>query len=100
MQFLVKAYDGPGMLDKRMAVRPAHLEGMNKLGKQIVFAGGLLDEAGGMKGSALVMDFLDRAALDAYIQNEPYVVAGVWEKIEIETVNAVLVGGEKYQSEA
>lgn len=100
MQFLVKAYDGPNMLDKRMAVRPAHLKGMNQLGKQILFAGGLLDEAGGMKGSALVMDFPDRAALDAYIQNEPYVVAGVWEKIDIETVNAVLVGGEKYQSEA
>ena len=100
MQFLVKAYDGPDMLDKRMAVRPAHLEGMRELGKQIVFAGGLLDDAGNMKGSALVMDFPDRASLDAYIQNEPYVVAGVWEKIDIETVNAVLVDGEKYQSEA
>ena len=31
MQFLIKAYDGPNMLDKRMAVRPAHLEGMKKL---------------------------------------------------------------------
>ena len=26
MQFLVKAYDGEGMLDKRMEVRPCHLE--------------------------------------------------------------------------
>lgn len=46
MQFLVKAYDGPDMLDKRMAVRPAHLEGMRALGKRVVFAGGLLDAAG------------------------------------------------------
>ena len=99
MQFLIKAYDGPDMLDKRMAVRPAHLEGMRKLGKRVVFAGGLLDDAGRMKGSALVMDFPDRAALDDYIQNEPYVRAGVWEKIDIETVNAVLVRGEPYQSE-
>ena len=36
MQFLVKAYDGPNMLDKRMEVRPKHLEGMQKLGKQII----------------------------------------------------------------
>lgn len=100
MQFLIKAYDGPDMLDKRMAVRPAHLEGMRKLGKQIVFAGGLLDDAGNMKGSALVMDFPDRAALDAYLEKEPYVTAGVWETIDIEPVNAVLVDGEKYQSEA
>ena len=99
MQFLVKAYDGPDMLDKRMAVRPAHLEGMRELGKQIVFAGGLLDEAGGMKGSALVMDFPDRTALDAYLEREPYVTAGVWETIDIEPVNAVLVRGETFESE-
>ena len=33
MQFLVKAYDGEGMLDKRMEVRPRHLEGMKVLGR-------------------------------------------------------------------
>ena len=41
MQFLVKAYDGPNMLEKRMAVRPRHLEGMKALGKQIIAAGGV-----------------------------------------------------------
>ena len=35
MQFAVKAYDGEGMLDKRMEVRPRHLEGMNKLGNSV-----------------------------------------------------------------
>ena len=95
MQFLVKAYDGEGMLEKRMAVRPRHLEGMKALGRQIIAAGGLLDEAGKMKGSALVMEFPDRAALDSYLQNEPYVVEGVWQKIEVEPMNVVLVNGEK-----
>ena len=28
MQFLIKAYNGEGMLEKRMAVRPRHLEGI------------------------------------------------------------------------
>ena len=95
MQFLIKAYDGPNMLEKRMEVRPRHLEGMKALGKRIICAGGLLDEAGRMKGSALVMDFPDRAALDAYLNSEPYVAEGVWEKIEVETMNVVLVNGEK-----
>ncbi len=97
MQFLVKAYDGPNMLDKRMEVRPRHLEGMKTLGKQIICAGGLLDGEGRMKGSALVMEFPDRAALDSYLANEPYVAAGVWQKVEIETMNVVLVNGEKRQ---
>lgn len=97
MQFLVKAYDGKGMLEKRMEVRPRHLEGMKALGKQVIVAGGLLDESGKMKGSALVMEFPDRAALDAYLANEPYVVEGVWKKIDVEAMNVVLVDGEKRQ---
>ena len=95
MQFIVKAYDGEGMLDKRMAVRPRHLEGMKALGRQVICAGGLLDDEGRMKGSALVMEFSDRAALNAYLENEPYAVEGVWQKIEVEVMNVVLVNGEK-----
>ena len=96
MQFIVKAYDGEGMLEKRMEVRPRHLEGMSKLGKQIVCAGGLLDDEGRMKGSALVMEFPDRAALDDYLASEPYVTEGVWQRIEVETMNVVLLNGEKF----
>ncbi|MBQ6060134.1 MAG: hypothetical protein IJL36_01705 [Clostridia bacterium] len=95
MQFVIKAYDGEGMLEKRMEVRPRHLEGMKALGKQIICAGGLLDEEGRMKGSALVVDFPDRAALEQYLANEPYVMEKVWQKIEVETINVVLVNGEK-----
>lgn len=95
MQFLVKAYDGENMLDKRMEVRPRHLEGMKKLGKRIICAGGLLDEEGKMKSSALVMEFTDRAALDEYLEHEPYVAEGVWQRIEVERINVVLVNGER-----
>ena len=68
---------------------------MKVLGKQIICAGGLLDAEGRMKGPALVMEFSDRAALDAYLANEPYVIEGVWQKIEVETMNVVLVNGKK-----
>ena len=54
MQFLVKAYDGESMLEKRMEVRPRHLEGMKALGKQIICAGGLLDEEGEPRRSGQV----------------------------------------------
>ena len=95
MQFIITAHDGENMLEKRMAVRPRHLEGMAKLGKHIVLAGGLLDDAGKMKGSVLILELEDRAALDDYLKNEPYVVEHVWEKIEVETVNVVIVNGKK-----
>ena len=95
-QFVIKAYDGEGMLDKRMEVRPRHLEGMAKLGKHVVCAGGLLDDAGKMKGSLMVMEFETREELDDYIAHEPYVVEHVWQTIEVEPLNVVLIKGEKY----
>lgn len=90
MQFIIKAYDGEGMLEKRMAVRPRHLEGMAELGSHVICAGGLLDQDGKMKGSVLVMDFPGKAELDAYLANEPYVQEHVWEKIEVERLNVVI----------
>lgn len=95
MQFIIMAYDGENMLDKRIEVRPQHLEGMAKLGKHVVCAGGLLDEDGKLKGSALVVEFDDRAGVDEYLENEPYVKAGVWKMIEVEPMNVVIMNGEK-----
>ena len=95
MQFLIRAYDGEGKLDKRMGVRPRHLEGMKKLTAHIISAGGLLDDEGKMKGSALIMDFESRKELDDYIANQPYVVENVWEKIEIEPINVVIANGKE-----
>ena len=43
------------------------------------------------------MEFPDRIALDMYLANAPDVVEGVWQKIEVETMNVVLVNGEKRQ---
>ena len=95
MQFLIRAYDGAGKLDKRMEVRPRHLEGMKNLSEHIISAGGLLDEEGKMKGSALIMDFASRKELDDYLANEPYVREKVWEKIDVEPINVVIANGLK-----
>ena len=95
MQFVIRAYDGAGKLDKRMEVRPRHLEGMKKLNEHIICAGGLLDDEGKMKGSALIMEFESRKELDDYLANEPYVLEKVWEKIEVEPINVVILNGKK-----
>ena len=95
MQFLIKAYDGKGMLEKRMEIRPRHLEGMKKLGTHIICAGGLLDDEGKMKGSVLIMDFDSRSELDAYLAAEPYVLENVWQKIEVEPMNVVIANENK-----
>ncbi len=90
MQFIIKAYDGEGMLDKRMEVRPRHLEGIERIREHVICAGGLLDDEGKMKGSVLIMEYENREQLDEYLANEPYIQEKVWQKIEVERMNVVI----------
>jgi len=87
MQFLLVALDGtdPGAFERRMKVRPAHLEKIAVLKKrgEFLLGGAILDDDEKMIGSMIVYEFPDRAALDRSLENEPYIVNNVWEKIEI-----------------
>ncbi len=75
------------MLEKRLAVRPRHLQNLAQVKGRILCAGGLLDDAGRMKGSVLVMEFETQADLDAYLASEPYIAEKVWERVQVERVN-------------
>lgn len=87
MQFLVIARDGNDAeaLNRRLAVREAHLEGMKPRKKkgELLVGGAILDEDGKMIGSASVVDFPDRAALQAWIDSDPYTTGGVWLHVDI-----------------
>ena len=93
-QYVIKAYDGEGKLDKRMEVRPRHFEGMEKMTGPHLCAGGMLDDDGKMIGSLLVIEFENREQLDEYLAHEPYVVEHVWERIEMERMNVVIFDKE------
>ena len=97
MQYMIKAYDGRDMLERRMAVRPRHLENMSRVKGKVICAGGLLDDEGRMKGSALIMEFADEDGLNRYLKSEPYITEHVWEKVEVERMNVVIVNGEKVE---
>jgi len=87
MQFLLIAYDGTdaGATERRMSVREDHLQKIAPLKKsgEVLFGGAILDDNGKMIGSMVVYDFPDRESLDAKLQHEPYIINGVWRKIEI-----------------
>jgi len=87
MQFLLVAFDGtdPGALERRMKVRPEHLDKIAILKKrgEFLLGGAILDDNEKMIGSMIVYEFPDRAALDTNLKNEPYVIHGVWKKIDI-----------------
>ncbi len=87
MQFLVVAHDGTDAdaPARRQAARPAHIESIKALKEAgaIVCAGALLDEDERMIGSALIVEFENRAELDTWLVNDPYSVEGVWRNIEV-----------------
>jgi len=87
MHYLVMAWDGEdeGALERRLAVREAHLASARDMGArgQLIEGGALLDEAGKMVGSMALVDFPDRAGVDGWLASDPYTKGDVWRKIEV-----------------
>lgn len=87
MQFVLIAYDGSDgeATERRMKARPMHLEKVRELKQEgkFIFGGAMLDDTGQMTGSVVVYDFPDWESIEGYLETEPYVIGGVWQKIEI-----------------
>ena len=78
MLFAFMLFDKPGTAALRLEVRPRHRAYLGEVAERIAFAGPLLDDAGGMCGSLLVIDFPDRAAALAWLEAEPFTRAGLY----------------------
>ena len=98
-QFLVIAHDGSDAQApaRRQAARAAHLEGVRPMVErgEIVVGGAILDEAGRMVGSAVVVDMPDRAAVDAWLARDPYVTGDVWRTVEVRPFRIAVEQGAK-----
>ncbi len=86
-QFLVTARDGSDAdaPARRAAARPAHLARIadDVAAGRIVVGGAVLDERDQPVAPERLSDFLDREALDACLDADPYRRAGVWQRIEV-----------------
>ncbi len=88
MQFLVLGYDGKDekAMDRRLSVREEHLKTFNEYYDKGIFlyASVILDDQGEMIGSMIVCEFESKQELHSqWLDNEPYVIGDVWQKIEI-----------------
>jgi uncharacterized protein YciI len=87
--FAVTCTDAPNSLPKRLEVRPRHVVRLNLLNEQgrIILAGpcpkNADDPSEGCHGSLLVLDFPDRASLDAWLAEEPFVLEGVYAHVDV-----------------
>ena len=86
-QYIVTAYDytDTGALERRMNVRPHHLDVAKELkaNGNYVTGGAILNDEGKMIGSIMIVQFETEEALKAWQQNEPYITQKIWETFDV-----------------
>jgi uncharacterized protein len=98
MWYLILGHDVPDSLAKRMAIRPAHLERLNRLRDQgrLFVAGPMpaMDSedpgAAGFAGSAIIADFPSLQEARDWAAQDPYLEAGVYSKVDVWPFKKVL----------
>lgn len=87
MNFIVNGYDftDDQALERRMLAREAHMAGIVSMTEkgQLLMAAAKLNTKGDMCGSTMILEMESRAAVEAYLENEPYIRQKVWERVEI-----------------
>ena len=91
MLFVVYCVDRPGREQVRLDNRAAHLAFLETHKANLVAAGPLQsDDGASMVGSVLIMDFPDRASVEAFAAGDPYAAAGLFESVVIRRWKKVL----------
>lgn len=97
MLYAIIGEDVPDSLEKRLSVRPSHLERLNILQNEgrLVIAGPLpaidsIDPGpAGFSGSLIVAEFDSLEAAQAWADADPYVSAGVYSKVSVKPFKKV-----------
>ncbi|NDV49867.1 YciI family protein [Salipiger sp. PrR003] len=76
------AKDKPGALQIRKDTRAEHLAYIDRTGV-VAQAGPLLDDAGEMAGSLVILDVADMAAAQDWADKDPYALAGLFESVTL-----------------
>lgn len=89
MRFALMTKDKPGALQTRKDNREAHLAYIAETGV-VEMAGPVLDDAGEMCGSLIVLEVDDMAAAQAWADNDPYAKAGLFDDVTLRAWKKVI----------
>ncbi|MBP0484302.1 YciI family protein [Sagittula salina] len=89
MLIALMAFDKPGALQVRKDNRDAHLAYIEATGV-VTQAGPLLDDAGEMAGSLVILDVADTAAAQDWANNDPYAKAGLFQSVTLRAWKKVI----------
>ena len=84
MLFIIYQHDRAGGEEIRAATRDRHFAYLGAHEDKLVLGGALLAEDGNTRvGSVLIVNVGSRAEAEAFSENEPFRVAGLFERVEI-----------------
>jgi hypothetical protein len=84
MLYIIYQVDKPGGEATRAATRDAHFAYLDAHEDILVLGGAMLAEDGKTRtGSVLIVNVADRAAAEAFSENEPFRKAGLFARVEI-----------------
>ncbi|MFN7002728.1 MAG: YciI family protein [Roseinatronobacter sp.] len=87
--YMMVCTDKPGALALRKSTREAHLAYIAETGC-VMQAGPLLNEAGEMAGSLIVLDLPDLEAAKNWGAQDPYTLAGLFESVRLQEWKKVI----------
>ena len=91
MQYAIHCLDKPDSVAIRLANREAHVAHLRRQGEHLVAAGPLLaDDGQTMIGSLIIVDFAEKSMLDAFVQDDHYAKAGLFERVSVKPWKKVL----------
>lgn len=94
MPYVIRAYDRPGSADLRQRTRAAHLAYLEPIADRVLAAGGVTDDEGiRVSGSLIIVDTEDRSEAESIAANDPYALAGLFERVEIQRWRKVFFAG-------
>ncbi|MFN7263809.1 MAG: YciI family protein [Phenylobacterium sp.] len=90
--YVLVCNDKPNSLDLRLANREAHLAYARGFADRLKVAGPLLDEAGAMAGSLLILEADSLEDARAFNLSDPYQTAGLFASVQVTAFKATIGG--------
>ncbi len=84
MPYVVMTKDKPNSLDLRTEVRGVQIEYLEANQHRLLAAGAMTEDDGtGGHGGVIIVDTDDRAEAEAFIENDPFTKAGLFESVTV-----------------
>jgi len=95
MPYIIETFDKPGHQAVRQAHRAAHLEFLAHNARLLLACGAKLhDDGSDLGGGLYIVDLDTREAAQAFIEADPFHLAGLFENVRITRWRKAYVAGE------